>query len=193
LRIEPVPVVVPVERPTAVIVLSEHAARRFIELGLPERAPGADYFAVGQRTAECLAAGGLAASVPKLATSEGLLAMPEVAALGPDDRIWIVAGVGGRSVIESTLASRCLVQKLALYRRIAVDAIDASLASVDTIIASSAESLAPIRSLWQGDSSILIVTSSARVALAARRLGFQNVEDAGGADPAAVVRCLANR
>lgn len=190
LNIEPLDCSTPTEPATVVVVLSEHAASRYVASKLAARAADTPHIAVGPRTGAYLEQHGLTVTVPSHATSEGLLEMAELRTLQAGDCVWIACGVGGRDLLEATLRCRCTVHRLELYRRIAVERLDACLVSVDTIVASSAAALQTVHELWPGDSDVLIVTPSHRVAQAAHALGFTNVRVADGAGPAAVERSL---
>jgi uroporphyrinogen-III synthase len=187
-----------------VVFVSEHAVR----CGLPQlRAAAPDlilpepahWLAIGPRTAAVLAAAGQepAAQPPcaERSDSEALLAHPlvtEVAGV----RVLLVAGVGGRSLIEDTLRARgALVERYECYRRLPRrDPLPADTArEIDAIVVGSGEALPVIRSLWRqagGRDDVLLLAPSPRVAAQALAEGFANVHDCGGADVSAVLRAL---
>jgi uroporphyrinogen-III synthase len=189
LEIEPLPVPPPgpFER---VIFLSEHAVRHGLDQ-LDLR--GAEVFAVGGRTAERLESAGLAVKVPQIATSEGLLAMAELASVA-GSRILIVCGEGGREVLAAELIRRgASVARLVCYRRRPAAGLDVDVAVIDAIVAASGDGLEQIARLWfgaGGSAGVALLVPSARVAARAKALGFARVRDCGGADVAAVLRQL---
>jgi uroporphyrinogen-III synthase len=192
LDIEPLSVDVPTDGFQIVIFLSEHAVR----CGLPHlhpHLPHATVFAVGGRTAEVLAAAGVLARVPVTASSEGLLAMPELQQLS-DSRILVVCGAAGREVLAPALAERgARVDKLVCYRRVPAGKLAAEPSVVGAIVAASGDGLEQIARLWfavGGRPDVPLLVPSARVAEIGVELGFLNIHDCAGADIAAVLRTL---
>ena len=43
--------------------------------------------------------------------------MPQVQALRPSARVWLLTGKGGRDLVVNTLAGRCDLQRFSLYVR----------------------------------------------------------------------------
>jgi uroporphyrinogen-III synthase len=177
-----------------VVFLSEHAVR----FGVPRLASeswfsAARKFAVGAATAEHLAAAGIGAGFPEQATSEGLLALPEFAD-GRGRAVLIVGGVGGRDVLEKTLTARgARVEKLAVYRRQAVEAVALDVDSVDAIAVASGDGFAAVARLWfaaGGCGDVPVLVPSRRVAGLGGGLGFSNVFTCAGAGADAVIEAL---
>ena len=104
-----------------VLCVSPRAAEFFLE-SLSEQQLQAfklkQLIAVGARTAQVLREAGLKVLVPEQISSEGLLAMPQLAALKAGDSILILRGQGGRRLIDEVMSARgVLVNELILYRR----------------------------------------------------------------------------
>lgn len=179
---------------TDVVFLSEHAVR----FGVPRLAaeawfPGAGAYAVGETTAEHLAAAGVRARVPEHASSEGLLALPEFAdAVGRT--VLIVGGAGGRDLLENSLTARgARVEKLVVYRREAADAVPSDLLSVDAIAVASGDGFAAMARLWfaaGGRGDVPVFVPSPRVAGLSSALGFSTVYTCAGAGADALVEAL---
>lgn len=178
-----------------VIVTSVNAVSAFM-LTLanfwPQWPVGQRWMAVGSATASALGAYGINAVFPDDATSEGLLALAELKAVA-GSRILLVAGEGGRDLLEKTLtAGDAKVNRIATYRRIAsVDgrvAIDAfrDIAAVTgkrVALVTSAEALQNLLALapWLPASNVIVIVSSARIADAAARAGIHHITVAAGA------------
>jgi uroporphyrinogen-III synthase len=169
-----------------VIFLSEHAVHH----GLPALVAsgclsGAQILAVGSRTAVVLEHSGWTAEVPQEATSEGLLALPRLQRLA-GQRILLVAGVGGRSLLEQTLTERgAAVLRFECYRRAAAAALDPAVLACDVIVAASADGLTRAAELWLGAggrADVPVLVPSARVARRGVEVGLQSLHDCGGAD-----------
>lgn len=105
-------------KPDLIIALSQHAVSAYLDHYFQPSHRGVVALAIGKTTAARLIEhGALKVYVPQAANSEGLLAMPQVRALQPSQRVWLLTGDGGRDLVASTLAERCQFQRLSLYRR----------------------------------------------------------------------------
>jgi len=171
--------------PQCALFVSVHAVDAAEEL-LPVLGD-ATLFAVGAETARALAGRGLTARVPELATSEGLLALPELAASAVAGRtVWLVAGRGGRDLLASTLRARgARVEVLWVYERRAVAPAGVDPRAIDAIVAGSGNGLELAWQHWcrlDGSPCVPVLVPSARVAQQARDLGVTRVIDCGGAD-----------
>jgi len=148
-------------------------------------------YAVGRKTQAALRQFGFTATVPRIATSEGLLdALPDPCG----KRILLVTGVGGRNLLPTALAKRgAQVTRLEVYLRYALTPkIDT--ASVGAIVISSGDGFRQAAQLWlgaAGDPQVPTLVPSARVASLGQRLGMHSVHDCGGANAKAVLRTLA--
>ncbi|MGH8442471.1 MAG: uroporphyrinogen-III synthase [Nevskiaceae bacterium] len=139
--------------------------------------------AVGPATAAAIAVAGHAAAATPLegASSEALLALPELRALG-GARVLLVTGEGGRRTLEQELSARgATVERAEVYRRVplpyAPDAVAAALRGIDVIVITSGESLDHIvRMTPEATRASLfkkaLVVPAARVVEKARELGF---------------------
>jgi uroporphyrinogen-III synthase len=200
-----------------VIFVSEHAVR----LGLPQldrphlNLSAATLLAVGPRTAEVLKRavskrpGWVTGPVQTgiRADSEGLLALPVLAAVA-GRHVLIVSGMGGRELLQEQLVARgARVSRFAVYRRVARllpgasqmqagrdgTATEFPPVTVDAISAGSGDGLAAVALLWfgaGGRADVACLVPSARLVDSAVALGFRSVHDCGGADDASVLRGL---
>jgi uroporphyrinogen-III synthase len=180
----------PRELPDVVIFVSEQAVRHCGALDFCRRA---DVFAVGARTRQALAERGVDAVSPEQATSEGLLALPELRRL--DNRIvLIVSGEGGRSLLQDELNERgARVLMFRCYRRQAATPLEIDASCVDAIVAASGEGLARALEVWRaagGAPSVPVLVPSHRVAEEARRAGCPRVVECAGADTRAILSAL---
>lgn len=139
--------------------------------------------AVGPGTAAALAVAGQADAATPLAgaSSEALLALPELQSIA-GSRILIVTGEGGLDVLARGLAARgAAVERAEVYRRVPLpyppDAVAGALRGVDVIVITSGEALehlvritpeAPRNSLLKKR----LVVPGGRVVEKARELGF---------------------
>lgn len=199
------------------IFVSEHAVRLGLpQLDLPElNLSAATLLAVGPRTAEVLKRAvserpgwvtGLVQTGMR-ADSEGLLAVPALAAVA-GRHVLIVSGIGGREVLQEQLVARgARVSRFAVYRRVARllpgasqvqagrdgTATEFPPVTVDAISAGSGDGLAAVAALWfgaGGRADVACLVPSARLVDSAVALGFRSVHDCGGADDASVLRGL---
>jgi uroporphyrinogen-III synthase len=176
-----------------IVFLSEHAVRFGVGALPPDTLAGADVLAVGARTAVVLADRGIAAVAPRQATSEGLLELPRLQRL-EGERILLVAGVGGRTLLAGTLSSRgARVVRFECYRRTAAAALDPLVLDSDAIIAASAEGLVRVAALWLaagGRADVPVLVPSERVAGRGVEVGLRSLHDCAGADSGAWLRGL---
>ncbi len=174
--------------PDVIVVVSQHAAKRFKEYGLP--APEVPLLAIGAATAGVLGAGVL---VAREASSEGLLAEPILKKVG---LVWLVAGRDGRETITDQLIQRgARVVKILLYERQAAKLPTLLPDEGDIIEVGSSFGLRVIHSQWPearlGRSRITLIVPSSRVADEARLLGFAGVEIAASASVGDMVATIA--
>lgn len=189
-----------------VIVTSRNAVQHGIPLLAsywPQWPAAQRWFAVGAATALALAAHGIHADAPADERSEGLLAMPALVQVAPGSRVLLLAGEGGRTLIEETLTARgATVTRLAVYRRLATGEARAVLdafrdipaaAGHRAVLVTSSAALQNLLGLapWLPGSDVLLVTASPRTADEARAAGCTHVRDAGGADDARMRAALA--
>ncbi|MEM7001228.1 MAG: uroporphyrinogen-III synthase [Pseudomonadota bacterium] len=139
----------PLLEPDLVVVLSQHAAQRYLQS--PCLRPDVTHVAVGPATASCLQgisppqAGELAVAdviTAVQADSEGVLNMSEVTTLAAQQVVWLVSGEGGRTLLAEALQARQLrVVKLPFYRRQAAPMHELKAQQVDIIEISSQAAL----------------------------------------------------
>jgi uroporphyrinogen-III synthase len=187
------------DRFDVVIFVSGHAVRFAAEsIGTQSVPQGIIWIAVGTTTGAALDRLGIAAVVPAVESSEGILALPQLSNV-VGRRVLVCAGDGGRAAIADTLATRgALVETIALYRREAVPVEQLRTRvpephSIAAVVISSAEGGAAFAMLWRsvgGNTTVPIVAPSQRVATELTRLGFERVAVSGGAAAAAVVAAL---
>ncbi len=107
---------------TVVVVVSPTAAQLGLAalraLSLDPQALPVRWLAVGEGTAQVLAAVGVIAETPLVASSEGLMDTDLLRQLQPQDRVQVWRGLGGRALIQESLLARGVrLQVLNLYRR----------------------------------------------------------------------------
>ncbi|MCB1675988.1 MAG: uroporphyrinogen-III synthase [Halioglobus sp.] len=168
----------------------------------PQVPAGLQWYAVGDGTARELRNCGVEVVTPGAAMdSEGLLALPQLAAVA-GERVLIVKGEGGRGALRQTLHERgAAVDELACYRRCRPLLGPGELAArlrqwqVNVVMISSGEGFANLQALLgptettELKSTVLIVPSQ-RVARAASAAGFEHVVTAVNASDAAMVQAL---
>lgn len=182
-----------------VIFVSVHAVRfgmPLIDARWPEHPRGPTWIAVGTATAGALEQHGVEAMVPKLESSDGILALPGTARVA-GQRALIVAGEGGREDLQLELMRRgARVDRLEVYRRVARSE-DAALAGLRgqlaAVVVSSADGGRAFAACWDavgGSRDIALVVPSARVAKVMRDVGFEVVVTSAGAGADAVIDAL---
>lgn len=190
------------ERYDHLIFVSANAARiglACIDDYWPQRPAQQQYWAVGESTALALKKAGLAAERPGGdMSSEGLLALDGLMTV-QGQKILIVKGEGGRTMLEDTLQARgAEVSSLRCYRRRTVQheaSTCIALVSKPTtalILISSGEGLDVLSGLLQPRehtnlASIPLIVPSPRVAEKANQLGWRSIECAANASDAAVL------
>lgn len=148
--------------------------------------------AVGQATARALERHGVSAQVPMRQDSEGLLALLTTAPVHGKS-VTMIGASGGRDLLPPQLRARgAQVGEVAVYRRVAprldrrhVEAL-ASLPASARVLLSSAQSLGHLHALlppmaWARLCAATAVTSSERLAAAARAAGFRRIRQAASA------------
>ncbi|MGF0240303.1 uroporphyrinogen-III synthase [Rhodococcus sp. IEGM1300] len=213
LEIEPVPVsdamrtvIQALDHFCAVIVVSKPAARIAVELitRYCPLAPRQKWFSVGAATAQILEARGLDVSFPVEGDdSEALLRHPGLreAIAGPDPRVLIMRGEGGREWLSERLRELgASVDYLELYRRGLPDYPQAVLAEqiqaerLNGLVVSSGQGFEHLRHLagdaWPQWAKLPLFVPSPRVAELARAAGAQTVVDCRGASAAALLTAL---
>ncbi|MFK7828232.1 MAG: uroporphyrinogen-III synthase [Congregibacter sp.] len=190
------------ERYDHLVFVSANAARiglSCIQDYWPQFPAGQHYWAVGESTAGVLEGSGLSPQRPAVdMSSEGLLALDGLADLR-SQRVLIVKGEGGRSLIADTLRDRgAQVDSLACYRRGCVEHDSADCLAlvshprVALILISSGEGLDLLSGLLRPQehtnlASIPLIVPSPRVVERAHQLGWKNVERAANASDTAVL------
>ena len=193
-----------------IIVVSPNAARLagdLIDTYWPQLPIGITWHAIGQKTAETLTEYGITASVSTKGTdSEALLNHSSLQSIA-EQRILIMRGEGGRTLLADTLQARAARTEYAeLYRRSRPDytlqQINSTIySSLDAVLITSGEALENFFNLLdshqehnsQQRSQILstrLLVPSARVAQLATARGCTKVYIAQGADSQAMVQAL---
>ena len=197
------------DRYAAVVVVSKPAARLTLELlrrYWPQQPAGQAWFSVGAATGAILADYGLDVSWPAVGDdSEALLALPRLADAisGPDPKVLILRGEGGRELIADTLRARgAHVDSLELYRRYLPDyPCDRLMKLVrserlNAMVVSSGQGLQSLRELagfdWSALRELPLFVPSPRVAEMAAALGAKRIVDCRGAGTAALLAALRN-
>ncbi len=180
------------DRFDAVVVISEAAARQALlrfERFWPQWPLHPQWFAVGARSAAPLQAEGLAVTVPKASTTEGLLTLQ---ALRAAQETLILKGEGGRPELEAAL--RDLGQRvatLALYARVAEPCALPLEDEIDVVVVGSGACLdALLASGGERFRAQPLLVPSPRVAALAQAAGFQEVHPLSSIAPAALAEGL---
>ena len=156
--------------------------------------PATAVFAVGPGTARALAALGVGNVItPGGQDSEALLALPQLADVA-GQRVVIVRGMGGRTLLADTLAARgAQVDFLECYRRVLPRADAAPLRArwqaggIDAVTVTSAETLHNLAELLGEAGAPLLLRTPLfapheKIAAAARRFGVAHVIATAGGD-----------
>ncbi|KFN50636.1 uroporphyrinogen-III synthase [Arenimonas composti] len=204
LRLRPLPAGVALAAALACrqVVFTSPAAVRFARSLLPLQVrPGQQWFAVGGGTAAALRRAGIAeVRIPDdRADSEGLLALPELAAPAA---VGLVTAPGGRGLIGETLARRGgEIHRAEVYRRETVrpraDRLEAlaTLPAHSALLVSSGEAFA---ALWEALSTAgrhllagrPAIASSPRLAAMLAEAGFTAIVPAPGPSPRQLLGAL---
>ncbi len=193
LEVAPLSVDAPGVAPQLVITLSGHAAREAIAQGHLDAAAAAVHVAIGETTARELEAAGVSVRVPAVSTSEGILAMAELAGLEANAPVWLWSGRGGRDLLEQELGKTANVVKFELYLRRALPLDDVPQSRINAVIVSSIEGLQAFHEAWHGAGggyNVTVIAVSSRVAEHARELGYTRVFDSNGADTQSVCQAV---
>lgn len=189
-----------------VVVVSPFAAEclgEALDRYWPQLPLGIDYYAVGAATAAVLHERlGVRVHVPPSTagedTSEALLTLGSLRTLH-DEKILLVAGEGGRTLLAETLTERgARVTRLAVYRRTLQPpepAMADCLAAGDfrALVVSSGEILEYL-ARWCSGAALNqpLIVSSTRLATLAGKLGFRDSVVARGATPTALAAAVAD-
>ncbi|MBB3190239.1 uroporphyrinogen-III synthase [Halomonas cerina] len=187
-----------------VVVVSPFAAECLadaLDRYWPQLPVGVDYYAVGAATAATLHHHlGVRVHVPPADgedTSEALLALPSLKAPA-GERVLLVAGEGGRSLLADTLAARgARLTRLAVYRRVTrppspADRQRLEAGAYRALVVSSGEILEHL-ARWCTEAALNqpLIVSSRRLATLAGQQGFRFPVVASGATPVALAAAVA--
>ncbi|MGB1298459.1 MAG: uroporphyrinogen-III synthase [Psychrobium sp.] len=185
-----------------IIAVSENAVSH-TDNQLSQWPEKARYFAVGKGTARQFSTLSIKAKSPALATSEGLLALDDLADVN-GERVVILRGNGGRELIAQTLVNRgATVEYLETYQRQLIPMNDGDCVlqwqqhQINTIVVTSGEIL---QHLWENIGemqqtwlkSLSLIVPSERIVKIARKLGFESIELSEGADNQSILKILLN-
>ena len=181
----------------AVIFISKNA----VQFGLPQLERywpqwplSLHWFAVGQGTARALQDFDIDAIYPALASSEGLLALPQFAAVA-GQKVLIVRGEGGRETLREGLSERqAVVTYLEVYRRQTLTYPAAALPDGNQVIALvySGEAIQHLLTLIPsgGIARYTLIVPSKRLQELAISSGFDKVELANNQEDKAMIEVL---
>ena len=185
-----------------VIFVSRNAIRHgmnWIDDHWPQHPVGIHWYTVGDSSARLLSDYGLQALTPDSEmSSEGLLRLPSLDQVD-DQRVLIIKGEGGRTLLRDTLESRgARVEELAVYRRTVPSYAPGELVErllgcgCELVLLSSGEGLHNMVSLLDDAAlekahQLTLVVPGERVAEQARELGFDRVAVAANATDEAMV------
>lgn len=172
------------------LLLSRHWPR------LPDT--GQRWLAVGAATAAVLASWHVTAEAPGDERSEGLLALPALAAVSGMS-VLLLTGEGGRGLIEETLQARgATVVRLPVYQRRRSAAARRELDALHhaqgrrAVLVTSVDALHNLLVLapWLPASNVHLIAGSQRIAAAAAANGVRHVTVADGADDERMLAAL---
>lgn len=151
------------------------------------------WFAVGQGTANALQVAGVTALYPPNASSEDLLALPELSNM--DGRAClIVRGLGGRETLKEGLQARgAKVSYLEVYRRLEVPYAATAFPHGDRVVSLiySGEALNHLyQSVGEKALSYYVIVPSQRLQSVAIQTGFNKVELANSQEDDAMLEVL---
>lgn len=153
------------------------------------------WFAVGKATARALEKEGVTSIFPKQASSEDLLALPELEHVS-DRACLIVRGFGGRETLKEGLQSRgARVSYLEVYQRLEIEyaAVDFPDGEHVVSLVYSGEALAHLfRSVGTRALSYHVIVPSSRLQTVAIDMGFDQVELANSQEDDAMLEVLNN-
>ena len=188
-------------RAPAVVFTSPAAVRAAAALQALAPRPGQSWLAVGAGTAAALRRAGVAGvEAPARMDSEGLLALPALAAA---PRAGLVTAPRGRGLVASTLAARGTpVDRADVYERVPSPPPPAAVVRLLALQApaclalSSGQALQLLLTQLPADAGAAlrraaVAAASARLADEARALGWERVAVAGSARPAALAATAA--
>jgi uroporphyrinogen-III synthase len=179
-----------------IIFISRNAVRYSLdtlEQYWPQWPIGLRWFAVGPGTAEALACAQVTVIYPQTASSEGLLAMPELNNM-VGRKCLIMRGEGGRETLRQGLEARdAVVQYLETYRRVPIPFAANALPGDEVVVALlySGEAIAHL--LDEGGAAVLsyrLIVPSERLQRMANALGFAKVELANSQEDHAMLHVL---
>lgn len=180
----------------ALVFTSPAAVRAAAALRPLRPRPGQHWLAVGEGTARALRRAGVAGvTAPARMDSEGLLALPALAAAGS---VGLVTAPGGRGMIAAALAARGVpLQRADVYERVPLPPSPAALARLRAlappacVALSSEQALRVVLEQWPAEAGAAlrrcaVAAASERLARVAAAHGFAPVAVAGSPRPAAL-------
>lgn len=180
----------------AVLFTSPAAVRAAARLRPLRPRPGQHWLAVGAGGADALRrAGVVSVQAPRRMDSEGVLALPALAAPAS---VGLVTAPGGRGVIAPTLAGRgARVVRADVYRRQPLPPPPRALAALRAlqgpacVAVSSGEAVERVLDTWPADVAAIlrrcsVAAASARLAALCRERGFAHAASADSPRPAAL-------
>jgi uroporphyrinogen-III synthase len=179
---------IPDIKPDLIVALSQHAVAAYLSEHYRPSHHGANVIAIGPTTAKGLIdTGNFVVELPQQASSEGLLAMPALQNLGPNQTVWLLTGEGGRDLVVSELADRCKFSRFDLYRRQPSAPATLPVASLQSIWIGSLHGLQQVTAeadkLAIDRQCTTLVLPSQRVADHAKRLGWYKLLVCEGIEP----------
>lgn len=151
------------------------------------------WFAVGSGTAEALSRAHVDVIYPKTASSEGLLALPELSDVAGRKSL-VIRGEGGRETLRQGLEARgAVVQYLETYRRVPILFTAEDLPTGNDVIALLYSGEAISHLIDNGGAKVQnyrLIVPSARLQHMANELGFAKVELANSQEDHAMLQVL---
>ncbi|MFT4938128.1 MAG: uroporphyrinogen-III synthase [Paraglaciecola sp.] len=181
--------------PHSMLIVTSTVAAELITQGNYQWPDGIKVFAVGNSTGRILANSGFKPIIPEQASTEGLLALPELSQV-EQKKIIVIKGHGGRKDLVEQLCQRhAQVEQWQLYRRVSVTKPNCTegwhAAQINCIIATSGELIAAafehFDAQWLQTVSWIVV--SKRTADIAAKLGVEKIFVSDDASDEALITC----
>ncbi|MFT5674111.1 MAG: uroporphyrinogen-III synthase [Paraglaciecola sp.] len=181
--------------PDSMLIVTSTVAAELITQGNYQWPDEIKIFAVGNSTGQILANNGFKPIIPDQASTEGLLALPELNQV-QQKKIIVIKGHGGRKdLIEQLCQRQAKVEQWQLYKRVSVSTPncteDWQAEQINCIIATSGELIEAafehFDSNWLQTVSWIVV--SKRTADMAAKLGIDRVFISSDASDDALIRC----
>ncbi|MEM7098770.1 MAG: uroporphyrinogen-III synthase [Pseudomonadota bacterium] len=192
---------IPEPNPLVVIVLSAHAAHRYVASDLFKQRMSSQKFehvAIGPASAAPLIEVGITPLLPDQPVSEGIVEMPYFSRgsqVWDDHWAWIVSGKEGRDHIAPMLTDRLGLHfcKISVYERTEVEPADWNPSTISVVSVASNQALEVFKRHWLlrgGNMNVPLLVPSMRLLELAQHSGFNNARNVGSASTQQLVEAI---